>query len=140
MGARHTHYSRSVLSNSLLHRRNDKQILGCKDIRLTILREVSKHLKKEWKTKYVSGHHHHLHHHETCLCEFGKIGKEKKKAANQKRREYYNTEAGRDTKKRYRDRAQQRKEIIQKVMELQIGTNLAEMEKETLIKLLRRMK
>ena len=140
MGSSHTHYRRSIFGRTLLHRRNAKQVLGCKDVRLTILRHVSKHLSKEWKTKHVSGHHHHLHHHDTCLCEFGKIGKEKKKAANQKRREYYNTEPGRVTKKRYRDRAQQRKEIIQKVMELQTGTNLAEMEKETLIKLLRRMK
>jgi hypothetical protein len=28
--------------------------------------------------------------HETCLCEFGKIGREKKKEANEKRRAFYN--------------------------------------------------
>ena len=48
MGAPHTHYRQSVFSHCLLHRRNEKQILGCKDIRLTILRVVSTKLSEEW--------------------------------------------------------------------------------------------
>ena len=59
MGSPHTHYRRSVFGHHLLHRRNAKQILGCNDIRLAILREVGKHLSKEWESKYVSGHYHH---------------------------------------------------------------------------------
>ena len=88
MGSPHTHYRRSVFGRHLLHRRNAKQILGCKDIRVAIMTQISKHLSKEWKTKYVSGHYHYLHHHKTCLCDFGKMGKAKKKAANEKRREF----------------------------------------------------
>ena len=140
MGAPHTHYRRSVFDNCLLHKRSSKQIIGCKDVRLAILRGVRNKLSDKWIRDNVSGHHHYLHHHETCLCEFGKIGKEKKKAANQKRRDFYNTEPGQEIKKRYRDRAQQRRELIQKVMELQTGSNLAEMEKESILDLLKRMK
>ena len=81
-----------------------------------------------------------MHHHETCLCEFGKIGKKKKDAANKKRREFYNTERGQEIKNMYKDRAQTRKELIEKVMQLQTGSNLAEMEKESILDLLKRMK
>ena len=140
MGSPHTHYKRSVFGRNLLHRRNAKQILGCKDIRLTILREVSKHLNKEWKAKYVSGHYHHLHHHETCLCEFGKIGKERKKVANEKRREFYKTEEGERVKNRYKETAKTRDKLIETLMAHEPGTNLADIEKETILMLLRRMK
>mgnify|MGYP001158961085 FL=1 len=140
MGAPHTHYRRSVLSNSLLHRRNDKQILGCKDIRLTILRGVSTKLSEEWKAKHVSGHQHYLHHHESCLCEFGKIGKERKAAANKKRRDFYKTERGQNIRNSYKERAKTRDELIEILMAHKPGTNLAEMEKETILKLVRRMK
>ena len=140
MGSPHTHYRRSVFGGYLLHKRNAKQILGCKDIRLTILREISKNLSKEWESKYVSGHYHHLHHHETCACDFGKIGKERKRAANEKRREFYKTERGERVKNRYKEIAKTRDELIEKVLAHKPGTNLAEMEKETILKLLRRMK
>ena len=140
MGAPHTHYRRSVFGRHLLHRRNAKQILGCKDIRLAILREVNNHLSNEWKTKYVSGHYHYLHHHETCQCEFGKIGRARKKEANEKRREFYKTECGQNVKNRYKEMAKTRDELIERLMAHQSGTNLAEMEKETILKLLRRMK
>ena len=140
MGSPHTHYRRSVFGPHLLHRRNAKQILGCKDIRVAIMGQVSKHLSKEWETKNVSGHYHHLHHHETCLCDFGKIGKEKKRAANEKRREFYKTERGERVKNRYKEIAKTRDELIEKVLAHTPGTNLAEIEKETILKLLRIMK
>ena len=140
MGSPHTHYRRSVFGRHLLHRRNAKQILGCKDIRLAILREVNNHLSNDWKTKYVSGHYHHLHHHETCLCEFGKIGKERKAAANKKRRNFYKTERGQNVKNSYKERAKTRDQLIEILMTHKPGTNLAEMEKETILKLVRRMK
>ena len=130
MGAPHTHYRQSAFEQRLLHKRNAKQILGCKDIRLAILKGIKNHLTEDWSYENVSGHPHYLHHHETCLCEFGKIGKKKKDAANKKRREFYNTERGQEIKNMYKDRAQTRKELLEKVMQLQTGSNLAEMEKE----------
>ena len=140
MGSPHTHYRRSVFGRHLLHRRSAKQLLGCKDIRVGIMTQVSKHLSKEWESKHVSGHYHHLHHHETCLCDFGKIGKAKKKAANEKRREFYKTERGERVKNRYKEIAKTRDTLIETLMAHKPGTNLAEMEKETILKLLRRMK
>ena len=140
MGSPHTHYRRSVFGRHLLHRRNVKQILGCKDIRVAIMTQIRKHLSKEWETKYVSGHYLYLHHHKTCLCDFGKIGKAKKKAANEKRREFYKTERGEMVKNRYKEIAKTRDTLIETLMAHKPGTNLAEMEKETILKLLRRMK
>ena len=99
-----------------------------------------KNLDEEWLKNNVSGHIHHLHHHQTCLCEFGKIGRKKKEAANQKRRDFYKTQQGQDIKKMYKDRAQNKNDIIKLVMELKTGNNLAEMEKETILDLLKRMK
>ena len=136
----HTHYRRSVHGSWLLHKRSEKKKLGCADVRLGILRNLRKNLDEEWLKSNVSGHPHHLHHHETCLCEFGKIGREKKAAANQKRRDFYKTEQGQDIKKMYKDRAQNKKDIIKLVMDLKTGNNLAEMEKETILDLLKRMK
>ena len=136
----HTHYRRSVHGSWLLHKRSEKKKLGCADVRLGILRNLRKNLDEEWLKSNVSGHPHHLHHHETCLCKFGKIGREKKAAANQKRRDFYKTEQGQDIKKMYKDRAQNKKDIIKLVMDLKTGNNLAEMEKETILDLLKRMK
>ena len=128
-GAPHTHYRRSVHGSWLLHKRSEKQLLGCADVRLGILRNLRKNLDEEWLKSNVSGHPHHLHHHETCLCEFGKIGREKKAAANQKRRDFYKTEQGQDIKKMYKDRAQNKKDIIKLVMDRKTGNNLAELKK-----------
>ena len=136
----HTHYRRSVHGSWLLHKRSEKKKLGCADVRLGILRNLQQNLDEEWLKNNVSGHPHHLHHHETCLCEFGKIGRQKKAAANQKRRDFYKTEQGQDIKKMYKDRAQNKKDIIKLVMDLKTGNNLAEMEKETILNLLKRMK
>ena len=136
----HTHYRRSVHGSWLLHKRSEKKKLGCADVRLGILRNLQQNLDEEWLKNNVSGHPHHLHHHETCLCEFGKIGRQKKAAANQKRRDFYKTQQGQDIKKMYKDRAQNKKDIIKLVMDLKTGNNLAEVEKETILDLLKRMK
>ena len=140
MGAPHTHYRRSVFKQLLLHKRNTKQILGCKDIRLAILAGIKNHLTEDWKNENVSGSFHHLHHHETCLCKFGKIGKEKKAAANKKRKDFYKTERGQEIKIMYKEKAQTRKTLIKTVNALKIGSNLAEMEKEMIINLIKRLR
>ena len=140
MGAPHTHYRRSVNGKWLLHKRSEKQLIGCAGVRLGILMYIKKNLDEEWLKENVSGHPHHLHHHETCLCDYGKIGIEKKKAANKKRRDFYETGAGKKMKEMYKNRAADRKDLIERVMNLQTGNNLAEMEKETILNLLKRMK
>ena len=82
----------------------------------------------------------HLHHNETCLYGFGKIGNEKKEAANKKRQDFYKTELGQEIKNMYKDRVQTRKTLIKTVSALKTGSNLAEMEKEMIINLIKRLR
>ena len=49
---------------------------------------------------------------ETCHCDRGKTGKAKLAAANEKRRAFYKTEAGIATKKKYREKADVKRRII----------------------------
>ena len=56
------------------------------------------------------------------------------------RREFYKTERGEMVKNRYKELAKTRDTLIETLMAHKPGTNLAEMEKETILKLLRRMK
>ena len=112
----------------------------CKDIQLAILKGIKDHLTEDWTHDNVSGHPHHLHHHETCLCEFGRIGKEKKAAANKKRKDFYKTERGQEIKNIYKEKAQTRKTLIKTVNALKTGSNLAEMEKEIIINLIKRLR
>ena len=53
-----------------------------------------------------------LHDSEICLCQRGKKGKEKLAAANAKRRAYYKTDAGLETKRRYREKAEVKRQIL----------------------------
>ena len=68
------------------------------------------------------------------MCDFGEIGKKKKFAANKKRRELYNTERGQVIQNMYKDCAQTRKELIEKVVQLQTGSNLTQMEKGSIFR------
>ena len=89
------------------------------------LKHIRNNLSEEWIKENFSRGPHHLHHHETetCLCDFGKVGIEKREIANIKRRDFYKTEQGKEIKLMYKTRARQRKE-------LNTQTNLAEMEKK----------
>ena len=83
-GAPHTHYRRSVHGKWLLHNRSKKKQLGCADIRFGILRYLKQKLDEKWLKDNVSGHLEHLHHHETCVCEFGKIGRRRRRLLTSK--------------------------------------------------------
>jgi hypothetical protein len=97
---------------------------------LVFVRSCITKLSEKWKTKHVSGHQHYLHHQETCLCEFGKIGKERKAAANKKIRDFYKTERGQTVKNSYKERAKTRDQLMQILMTHKPGTNLDEMKKK----------
>ena len=70
----------------------------------------------------------------------GKQGETKKKAANQKTSDFYKTKRGQLMKNKYNDRANLKKDIINKVLNMECSSDLAEMEKESILNLLRRMK
>ena len=62
-----------------------------------------------------------LHDKETCLCNRGKIGKEKRAIANEKRRAYYKTDAGLETKRRYCEKAKVKREILNQLSILNVS-------------------
>ena len=53
-----------------------------------------------------------LHDNVKCLCDRGNVGKEKRAAANEKRRAYYKTEAGITMKKTYREKAKLKRQLL----------------------------
>ena len=70
--------------------------------------------RENWKTLA-------LHDSEKCLCARGKIGKEKAAAANVKRRAYYKTDAGIATKKKYREKAAVKRQILNQLTMLNVS-------------------
>ena len=75
---------------------------------------------------------------ETCLCSRGKIGKEKRAAANERRRAYYKTDAGLETKRRYREKAAVKRKILNELSMLNVSkkAHLCHEKIENLIKML----
>ena len=162
MGKPHTHYRRSVFEPTLLHFRNGKKVGGCKHKRSLIKLGISAHLTEDWLQvtwirlqnllvwifslhlftlqRNVSGTDgDYLHHHETCKCEMGKIGKANKLAANQKRRDFYKTEAGQEKKNHYKQKENFKKNTIAELQKIQVNGNLAEMEKQNIMQLISRL-
>ena len=75
-----------------------------------------KNLSDEWLNKNVSGDGEYaLHHHEACFCKNGGKGKQKKAAANKKRKEFYETEKGMEIKKKCSERAKQKNKLIEEL-------------------------
>ena len=76
------------------------------------------------------------HHQKTCHCENGKIGKEKRAAANKKRKEFYQTEKGKTVKEYYAEKARKKHELIRQLKMIKTNCNDAELTKETIAKLM----
>ncbi len=118
----HIHYERMVDVESWLHPRGKR----CLSIRKLI----------EFKMKIKINVP--LHDYLTCTCDRGLIGERKRKNANKKRRDFYNTPAGKLVKQRYKDKKEAKKEIIQKVLLLVEGKgDKAELRRENLESLLK---
>ena len=62
-----------------------------------------------------------LHDARTCLCDRGDIGKAKRDSANEKRRAFYKTDAGVEIKKKYREKAAVKREILNQLSELNVS-------------------
>ena len=72
-------------------------------------------------SKHLNWNANELHDSETCLCDRGKKGKEKQAAANAKRRAYYMTEAGLETKRKYREKAEVKQKILNQLTMLNVS-------------------
>ena len=95
------------------------------------------HIKDEWLEENVSGDSEFaLHHEDTCVCENGEIGKEKRELANLKRSEFYKTAKGIEIKKLYKEKNQKKKDLIDSLMELKAKNNKAKLTKETIARLM----
>ena len=79
-----------------------------------------------------------LHDRETCLCNRGCIGKDIRAAANEKRRAYYKTDAGLETKRRYREKADVKRRILNQLSMLNVSkkAHLCHEKIENLVKML----
>ena len=118
MGSPHTHYDRSVFEEKLLHARGHL----CGKTRDEIFDGVTEHLSPDWMLKNVSSLvNKELHNYDTCRCARGKARKAEKQAANEKRRNYYKTEEGLATKKRYQDRVALKRKVVDEISSLDLG-------------------
>ena len=120
----HTHYSRQPIDETHRHERGKH----CSDVREEISSEIASFIdwreKPHWKETA-------LHDFDTCLCDRGKAGLLKRAAANEKRRAYYKTPAGIETKERYRKRADVKRKIINQLQLINVSTK-AKLCKETI--------
>ena len=110
---------------------------GCRDVRCLITESIWDELSDEWLEENVSGDSEFaLHHEDTCVCENGEIGKEKRELANKKRSEFYKTAKGIEIKKLYKEKSQKKKKLIDTLMELKANNNKAKLTKETIARLM----
>ena len=110
----HTHYSRQPIDSSHCHARGKE----CAGVRDEISTKISNFIDLTTKANWTNDE---LHNKETCLCNRGKIGKEKRAVANEKRRAYYKTAAGLETKRRYREKANVKRQILNQLSILNVS-------------------
>ena len=101
------------------------------------MENIWEELSDEWLEENVSGDSEYaLHHADTCSCENGEIGREKREIANKKRSDFYKTAKGLEIKKLYKEKSQKKKELINSLMELKNKSNQAKLTKKTIAKLM----
>lgn len=125
----HTHYARQPIDEQHCHARGKR----CGEIREEISTAIAAFIN--WKNK-PNWSVQALHDFDTCLCDRGKAGKEKLAAVNEKRRAYYKTDAGMATKKKFRDKAAVKRQILNQLSMLNVSTK-ATLCHETIAKLVK---
>ena len=125
----HTHYSRQPIEETHRHARGKI----CGGVREKISRGIAEHINRQAKSKW---HELSLHDFDACLCDRGKARLAKKKVTNEKRKAYYQTPVGIETKRKYRERANVKRQIINQLQAINVSTK-AELSKETIEKLVK---
>ena len=127
----HTHYARQPINPFHRHDRGKE----CADVRDDISTKISNFIDFTTKSNWTNNE---LHDQETCLCSRGKIGKEKRAVANGKRRAYYKTDAGLETKRKYKEKAAVKRQILDHLSMLNVSkkAHLCHEKIENLIKML----
>ena len=116
----HIHYDRRVDVRAWLHQRGPY----CCPIRKAIAVKMRKNVNEP------------LHDYKSCSCDRGFIGQQKRKEANRKRREFYNTEAGKLVKQRYKEKNDTKEKIIQQILDLEVG-HKSELRRQEMVRLLK---
>ena len=127
----HTHYARQPINPFHRHDRGKE----CADVRDDISTKISNFIDFTTKSNWTNNE---LHDQETCLCSRGKIGKEKRAVANEKRRAYYKTDAGLETKRNNKEKAAVKRQILDHLSMLNVSkkAHLCHEKIENLIKML----
>ena len=127
----HTHYARQPIDPCHRHERGKE----CPHVRDVISSKISNFIDLTAKSNWTNDE---LHDKETCLCSRGMIGKQKRAIANEKRRAYYKTDAGLETKRKYREKAKVKREILNQLSMLNVSkkAHLCHEKIENLIKML----
>ena len=128
MGSPHTHYQRMVFDQEWLHSRGKK----CCNTRDDISKRIA-NCFESFPTTFTS--ENHLHDYGNCSCDRGKMGQEKKKLANLKRKEFYKTEKGLQVRENYRKKAECKRSILNELSKIKLNKK-AEFSRETIEKLL----
>ena len=113
----HTHYSRQPIDETHRHERGKHCGEVREDISFGIAEFIDWKEKPNWKELA-------LHDFDTCLCDRGKAGIAKRAAANERRRAYYKTPAGIETKMKYRKRADVKRQIINQLQLINVSTKV----------------
>ena len=127
----HTHYARQPIDE--LHRHDRGK--SCVGIREKISEEIAHFVNLNEKENWDI---HNLHDVKHCTCDRGDIGKAKKVAANEKRREFYKTDKGIEVRKKYREKANIKRMILNQVAQLNVSKK-AEITLETIPNLVRKL-
>ena len=126
----HTYYSRQPIEETHRHDARGKR---CGEVREEISQGIAMYTKWQEKPNWSELA---LHDFNTCLCDRGKAGLAKRAAANEKRKAYYKTSAGIETKKKYRERADVKRKIINQLQSINVSTK-AKLCKETIERLVK---
>jgi hypothetical protein len=120
----HTHYDRKVDVRGWVHQAKGR-----------ICGQIRREIEVKMKLKVNEP----LHDFDSCQCDNSRIGNEKREEANRKRKAFYETEAGKEVKERYKKKKLAKDEVINKLIELgKVGTKaeLLRKEMERLMKML----
>ena len=104
-------------------------------VRDEISSEISAHLDLSKKLNWSKLA---LHDDEKCRCDRGAIGQKQRKEANEKRRAYYQTPAGIAMKKKYKEKADVKREILKHLGMIHVSkkASLTHEKLEKLVKIL----
>ena len=110
----YTHYSRQPIEEKHRHQRGKH----CPEVRDEISEGIAMDMNLESKENWDE---HNLHDVKTCLCDREEVEKAKRDVANEKRRAFYKTTTGQEIKKKYREKAAIKRNILNQLSELNVS-------------------